>query len=73
MSSRDIAEAIGRTFGLPVTSIEPDDIASLCGWIGGFFGTEMAAGSTATRELLGWEPAGPTLVEDIEAGADAAV
>jgi hypothetical protein len=29
----------------------------------------MPASSAITRELLGWEPTGPTLVEDIEAGA----
>jgi hypothetical protein len=29
----------------------------------------MAASSAITRELLGWEPTGPTLIEDIQAGA----
>jgi hypothetical protein len=29
----------------------------------------MSASSAHTRELLGWTPSGPTLVEDIEAGA----
>ncbi len=29
----------------------------------------MPASSAITRELLGWEPAGPTLIEDIETGA----
>lgn len=67
--SREIAEAIGRAHGLPVTSIEPDDVASHFGWIGAFFGFEMSATSAATRELLGWAPTGPTLLEDIEAGA----
>ncbi len=67
--SREIAEAIGRAFGLPVTSVEPDDVADHFGWIGAFFGGEMSATSAATRELLGWTPTGPTLLEDIEAGA----
>ena len=69
ITSREIAEAIGRAYGLPVVSIEPDDVASHFGWIGTFFGYEMSATSAATRELLGWTPTGPTLVEDIEAGA----
>jgi hypothetical protein len=30
---------------------------------------DLAATSTATRELLGWAPEGPTLIEDIDAGA----
>ena len=69
IASREIAEAIGRAYGLPVASIAPDDVASHFGWIGTFFAYEMSASSAATRELLGWEPTGPTLVEDIEAGA----
>ena len=67
--TRDIAEAIGRAFGLPVTSIAPDDVQGHFGWIGTFFGMDLAATSTATRELLGWTPTGPTLIEDLDAGA----
>jgi hypothetical protein len=32
----------------------------------------MSGSSAATQELLGWEPTGPTLLEDIAAGAYAA-
>jgi len=67
--SRDIAEAIGRAFGLPVTSIAPGDVQGHYGWIGTFFGMDLAATSTATRELLGWAPTGPALIEDLDAGA----
>jgi nucleoside-diphosphate-sugar epimerase len=67
--TRDIAEAIGRAFGLPVTSIAPDDVQGHFGWIGTFFGMDLAATSTVTRELLGWTPTGPTLIEDLDAGA----
>ncbi len=67
--TRDIAEAIGRAFGLPVTSIAPDDVQGHFGWIGTFFGMDLAATSTMTRELLGWAPAGPTLIGDLDAGA----
>ena len=66
---RDIAEAIGQAFDLPVRSIAPDDVQDHFGFIGTFFSMEMSATSAATRELLGWTPTGPTLVEDIEAGA----
>jgi nucleoside-diphosphate-sugar epimerase len=68
ITTRDIATAIGRAFGLPVTSIEPDDVPGHFGWIGTFFGMDLTATSTATRELLGWVPVGPTLIEDIDAG-----
>jgi len=71
--TRDIAGAIGDALGLPVTSIDPADAADHFGFIGGFFGAEMSASSTATQELLGWEPTGPTLLEDIAAGAYAHV
>jgi nucleoside-diphosphate-sugar epimerase len=67
--TRDIAEAIGRAFGLPVTSIAPDDVAGHFGWISTFFAMDLTATSTMTRELLGWAPAGPTLIEDLDAGA----
>jgi nucleoside-diphosphate-sugar epimerase len=67
--SRDIAEAIGRAFDLPVRSIPPEDVAEHFGWIGGFFGMNMAATSFATQNLLGWTPTGPTLLEDLAAGA----
>jgi nucleoside-diphosphate-sugar epimerase len=67
--TREIAEAIGRAFDLPVASIAPDDVRDHFGWIGAFFAMDFAATSTATRELLGWTPNGPTLVEDLGAGA----
>ena len=67
--SRTIAEAIGRALDLPVVAVAPQDVPEHFGWIGQFFGTEMSATSAATRELLGWTPVGPTLVEDIDAGA----
>jgi nucleoside-diphosphate-sugar epimerase len=70
--TRDIAQAIGRAFSLPVASIAPDDVQGHFGWIGTFFAMDLAATSTVTRELLGWTPVGPTLIEDLDAGAYAA-
>lgn len=67
--TREIAEAIGRAFELPVASIAPDDVRDHFGWIGGFFGMDLSATSDATQELLGWTPTGPTLVDDLAAGA----
>ena len=67
--TRDIAAAIGRALGLPVASIAPEDAAAHFGFIGQFFGMDLSATSAATRELLGWKPAGPTLIEDLDAGA----
>ena len=67
--TRVIAEAIGRAFDLPVAAVPDDRIGEHFGWIGGFFAMDMAASSAATRELLGWTPTGPTLIEDIDGGA----
>lgn len=67
--TRVIAEAIGRAFDLPVASIPAEQVADHFGWIGGFFAMDLAASSAATQQLLGWTPAGPTLIEDLDAGA----
>jgi len=64
-----IAEAIGRGLGLPVTSVGPEDAIGHFGFIGAFFAMDLSASSKRTRARFGWEPTGPTLVEDIEAGA----
>lgn len=69
IATRDIAEAIGRAFDLPVTSIAHDDVQGHFGWIGTFFGMELSATSQETQELLDWTPTGPTLFEDLDAGA----
>jgi nucleoside-diphosphate-sugar epimerase len=73
VTTREIAEALGRALDLPVASIAPNDVLAHFGWVGGFFGQDLAATSTTTRRLLGWAPTGPTLVEDIGAGAYSAV
>jgi nucleoside-diphosphate-sugar epimerase len=67
--TREIAEAIGRAFDLPVTSIAADDVQDHFGWIGTFLAMDLSATSAATRELLDWTPTGPTLIEDLDAGA----
>ncbi|MDF8264831.1 SDR family oxidoreductase [Luteipulveratus flavus] len=69
IATRDIAEALGRAFDLPVRSVSPDDAADHFGWIGSFFGMDLSATSAATRELLGWTPHEPGLLDDIAAGA----
>ncbi|WP_199442102.1 SDR family oxidoreductase [Umezawaea beigongshangensis] len=67
--SRDIAAAIGEHLGLDAVSVAPEDAEAHFGWIGHFFGSDAAASSARTRELLGWTPSGPTPFEDIAAGA----
>jgi nucleoside-diphosphate-sugar epimerase len=67
--TREIAEAIGRGLDVPVTSIAPSDTQEHFGWIGGFFAMDIPASSALTRELLGWAPSGPTLIQDLDAGS----
>lgn len=67
--TREIAEWIGRGLDLPVTSVNPADAVAHFGWIGMFFATDRAAVSETTRRTLGWTPTGPTLAEDLAAGA----
>jgi len=66
--TRDIAEAIGREFDLPTTSIDSGDVHDHFGWVGRFFAMDLSVTSTVTRELLDWRPTGPTLLEELNAG-----
>ncbi len=69
VTKRAIAEALGAALGLPVVSVPEAQVLDHFGFIGRFFGLDMRGTAAATRELLGWTPSGPTLVEDIAAGA----
>jgi nucleoside-diphosphate-sugar epimerase len=65
---RAVAEVIGRHLDVPVVSIAPADAAAHFTWLAGFIGTDSPASNTRTRELLGWEPTGPGLIDDLEQG-----
>jgi nucleoside-diphosphate-sugar epimerase len=65
---RDVAEAIGRHLDVPVVSVAPEDAGEHFTWLGGFLGLDAPASSTLTRELLGWEPTQPGLIEDLDQG-----
>ena len=61
---RWVAEAISAKTGLPATAVDP----TLLGVFGALLGGDQPASASVTRELVGWAPSGPTLLEDIEAG-----
>jgi nucleoside-diphosphate-sugar epimerase len=65
---REIAEAIGRHLDVPTKSIAPADAPEHFAHLGHFVGLDSPASATITRELLGWEPTGPTLIEDLDQG-----
>ncbi|MGA4790066.1 SDR family oxidoreductase [Nocardia sp. AB354] len=58
---RDIAEVIGRQLNLPVESVPADTYGPL----GPIFAADQPSSSTHTREVLGWEPTHPGLLEDL--------
>ncbi|MDB5827300.1 MAG: 3-beta hydroxysteroid dehydrogenase [Variovorax sp.] len=68
IATREIASAIGKSLGLPVASISAERAAAHFDWLGMFFGVDVPASSALTRELLGWNPRGPGLLDDIAAG-----
>ena len=63
---RDIAEAIGRRLSLPAKSIAPEEAPAYFGWLAMFAGHDVPASSAQTRQKLGWEPTGPSLISDLE-------
>lgn len=63
---RAIAEVIGQGLNVPVVSLAPQQTAAHFGWLGIFAGWDVPASSAQTRENLGWNPNGPTLLTDLE-------
>jgi nucleoside-diphosphate-sugar epimerase len=61
---RDIAEVIGRHLSLPTASVPAEDF----GWLGQILAVDQPASSALTRELLGWRPVQPGLIEDLDKG-----
>lgn len=67
---RVIAEAIGSRLGVPAVSIPRDELM-----LPGYFGflaavatTDTPASTAITREVLGWRPARPDLLTDLDNG-----
>lgn len=62
---RDITEMMGSRLQLPVQSISHDEAQRRFGFLAPWLALDMPASSAVTRELLGWQPTGPTLLEDL--------
>lgn len=62
---KDIAEVIGRRLTLPVKSVTPAEAPEYFGWLAMFMSRDHLASSEITRRKLGWEPRGPSLLEDL--------
>lgn len=66
VTAREIAEAIGRGLKVPVVSVPSEKAAEHFGWLAAFAGLDLQASSAQTREKLGWNPTGPSLISDLE-------
>jgi nucleoside-diphosphate-sugar epimerase len=65
---RAVAEVIGRHLDLPVVAVSAEDAGQHFSWLAGFLGLDSPASSALTRELLGWQPTHPGLIDDLEKG-----
>jgi NAD dependent epimerase/dehydratase family enzyme len=63
---KEIAEAIGRRLDLPVTSLSGAEVEAHFGLMTHFASLDGLASSAWTREQLGWNPTGPSLINDLE-------
>jgi nucleoside-diphosphate-sugar epimerase len=61
---RDIAAVIGRHLNVPTASVAAQDY----GFLGQVLAIDQPASAIQTRELLGWRPVQPGLIEDLEKG-----
>ncbi|MEJ2869584.1 SDR family oxidoreductase [Actinomycetospora sp. OC33-EN08] len=64
----DIAATIGRHLDVPVRSVPADEAPEVFGFLAAFVGYDSPATSTITREVTGWTPTGPGLLEDLDKG-----
>ena len=65
ISSREIAETVASGLGIPVRSLQPEEVAEYYGPLAHFAGLDLPASSEWTRRTLGWEPTGPGLLQDL--------
>jgi nucleoside-diphosphate-sugar epimerase len=61
---RQVADVIAAKTGLPAAAVDPEQL----GVFGALLGGDQPASAITTRQLVSWEPSGPTLLEDLEAG-----
>jgi nucleoside-diphosphate-sugar epimerase len=62
---RAIADVIGRHLDLPVVAISREDAGEHFGWLAAFLAADIPASSALTRELVGWQPTHPGLIDDL--------
>jgi nucleoside-diphosphate-sugar epimerase len=66
LSTKEIAEVVGKGLKVPVVSLTPEGAQGHFGWLALFVGRDSPASSAKTREQLRWEPTGPGMIADLE-------
>jgi len=65
---KEIAEAIGRGTGLEARAVAEEDIPGYFSFLAGFITLDDPTSNAITREVVGWEPRHPGLIEDLAEG-----
>ncbi|GAA2143020.1 SDR family oxidoreductase [Actinomadura napierensis] len=70
VTMKSIAETIARGLGLPAVPLPPEEAAAHfpSPFMATVYGFDAPVSSARTRELLGWSPVHPTLLDDVEHG-----
>lgn len=66
ITAREIAEVVGAGLGVPVVSVNSEQVPEFFGWMALFAGLDLRASSAWTRQALDWRPTGPGLIEDLK-------
>ncbi|HEX6451800.1 MAG TPA: SDR family oxidoreductase [Trebonia sp.] len=65
---REIAETIGKNLDVPAVSVAPEEADAHFGFLGQLVQLDNPVSTARTRELLGWEPVHPGLIDDLNEG-----
>jgi nucleoside-diphosphate-sugar epimerase len=65
VSQKAIVETLAHRLDLPVRSLPPEEVQAFFGSLGLFVASDLSASSAWTRQSLGWEPKGPSLLADL--------
>jgi nucleoside-diphosphate-sugar epimerase len=66
---RDIAAVIAKRLNLPVVAKSPEEASDHFGWLARFVAIDQPASNALTQKRLGWHPAHPGLLADLDSFA----
>ncbi|KAF4343786.1 alcohol dehydrogenase [Fusarium beomiforme] len=62
---KDIATEVGKHMDIPVVRISTEEVPEHFGWFQFGVMADNTASSAKTKEVLGWNPTGPTVLKDV--------